>query len=237
VNIQNGNVTGVKLPDTFLEADAVIVTQETAAAIDELFETPPDDPWLREIRDTVKPVVCTFISIGVRTVLSDNQLPKWKLENPINYAGKEELFLSFSSYPQYAPEGGTALTTIFMADTYDFWKKAKEEGRYEQEKQTLAEQVSRALCQRYPQCESKIEVVDIATPLTYERYTGAYHGAWMSMTEPGDKMKQFPGTCKDITGLYFAGHRLMLPGGLPSAAASGRQAAQLVCRQFGAVFK
>jgi phytoene dehydrogenase-like protein len=124
-----------------------------------------------------------------------------------------------------------------MGDTYEFWKQAKDEGRYDAEKQALAEQVTRALCAQYPQCEGKIEVIDVATPLTYERYTGAYHGSWMAVMEPGDKMARYPGDCKDISGLYFAGHRIMSPGGLPAAAASGRQAAQLVCRQFGSVFR
>jgi hypothetical protein len=59
----------------------------------------------------------------------------------------------------------------------------------------------------------------------------------MSVTEPGDKMKQYPGTCESVEGLYFAGQRMMSPGGLPAAAASGRQAAQLLCRQFDEVFR
>ena len=144
--------------------------------------------------------------------------------------------VSFYSYRQYAPDGGTALTTISFGDTYDFWKKAKDEGRYDEEKQALVEQFSRALCEKYPQCEGNVEVVDIATPLTYERYTGAYHGSWMSIMEPGDKMKQYPGHCKNIKGLYFAGHRLMPPGGLPSAAASGHRVAQQICREFDVMF-
>ena len=37
--------------------------------------------------------------------------------------------------------------------------------------------------------------------------------------------------------LYFAGHRMTTPGGFPVAAASGRIAAQLVCRDLGVVFR
>jgi len=122
-----------------------------------------------------------------------------------------------------------------MGDTYDFWKKAKEEGRYDEEKRVLAEQISRTICRKYPQAENNIEVLDIATPLTYERYTGAYHGSWMAIQGPGDKMKTYPGSVS-VHGLYFSGHRIMPLGGHPSALAAGRMAAQLVCRQFDAVF-
>ena len=237
VNVEGGKATGVTLEDGTLDADAVIVTQETVAALDCLFDTPPQDAWIKELRDNIKPAVCTFVSIGVRAVLPDGMLPEWKPEAPITYAGREVHDISFNSYRHYAPEGGTALTTALMGDTYDFWKEAKDSGRYDEEKQALAEQFSRALCGKYPQCEGKIEVIDVATPLTYERYTGAYHGSWMSVTEPGDKMKQYPGTCENVEGLYFAGQRMMSPGGLPAAAAAGRQAAQLVCRQFDEVFR
>ena len=124
-----------------------------------------------------------------------------------------------------------------MEDTYDFWKKAKDEGRYEAEKQALAEQISQAVCAKYPQAAGNIEVIDIATPLTYERYTGAYHGSWMSFMRKGYKQTQYPGFLKSIKNVYFAGHRMISPGGLPVALASGRTAAQLVCRQFDVVFK
>jgi hypothetical protein len=53
----------------------------------------------------------------------------------------------------------------------------------------------------------------------------------------GDKMKIYPGHLKIVNGLYFAGHRLMNPGGLPVAINTGRKAAQMVCRQFDVLFK
>jgi len=237
VNINNGKIAGVKLADGDMPADAVIVTQETIAAIDKLFDAPPSDPWIGELLKNTEPAACTFVCIGVRAELPDDILPQWTLETPLNYAGKTAWELGFSSYRRYAPAGGTALTTALLGDTYDFWKKAKDEGRYEQEKQALSEQISQALRLKYPQCDGKIEVIDIATPLTYERYTGAYHGSWMSVMRPGRKMGGYPGECETVKGLYFAGHRIVPPGGLPAALSSGRTAAQQVCRQFDVVFK
>ncbi|MCL2826079.1 MAG: NAD(P)/FAD-dependent oxidoreductase [Eggerthellaceae bacterium] len=237
VDVRDGKACGVVLEGATLEADAVIVTQDAAAALGRLFDTPPQDAWLAELRETVNPAVCTFVSIGVRTPLPDGLLPEWELEEPITYADQAINRISFNSYRRYAPEGATALTTALLADTYDFWEKARAEGRYEAEKQALADQFSRALCAKYPQCVGNIEVIDIATPLTYERYTSAFHGSWMTITPPRDKMKRYLGACESVDGLFFAGQRLMPPGGLPSAAASGRQTAQLVCRRFDAVFK
>ena len=245
VLIENGVARGVRLAQDSGEvfADAVVVTQETIGALNSLFDEPLQDEWLKEIRDTTKCAVCTFVCVGVREELPCDLLPEWKLSQPIVYAGRTVNELGFfcyntlSGYEGYAPEGGTALTTAFFEDTYDYWKTSQEEGRYEADKKALADQVIHALCEKYPQLEGKIEVVDVATPLTYERYTGAYRGSWMSIMEPGDRMKSFEGTVDSVKGLFFAGHRLIPPGGLPTAAASGRTAAQLVCRMFDAVFR
>jgi len=231
-------VTGVKLEDETLNADAVIITQETIAALDNLFDSPPPDAWLQELRKTTKPSVCTYIGIGARARFPDN-IPEWQLDEPIKYAGREITEIGFNNYARYegyAPQGCTSLTTAFMGDTYGYWRNVKDEGRYNEEKRTLAEQITRALCRKYPHAEGNIEVIDIATPLTYERYTGAYHGSWMTVQGPGDKVKNYPGFVKSVSGLYFAGHRIMPPGGHPSALASGRMAAQLVCRRFDTVF-
>jgi phytoene dehydrogenase-like protein len=259
VMIENGAATGVilekstlsdiskKLPaenglqsseDIFLPADAVIVTQETIAAVNQLFDKPLKDKWINNLCKHTKPVVCTFVCVGIRAELP--QILSWEFEEPIRYADETVSkigFYNYSEYEGYAPKGCTALTTVLTADTYDFWKRAKEEDRYEDEKQNLANQVVRVICEKYPQAEGNIEVIEVATPLTYERYTGAYHGSWMSVVNVGDKMKIYPGLLKSVKGLYFAGHRMMTPGGLPVAIDSGRKAAQMVCRQFNVTFK
>ena len=238
VTIANGMATGVTLENGFLTADAVIVTQETMAAVEQLFDMQLNDKWLKSLCKNTKSVVCTFVCVGIRA-----ELPRtltWELTELITYAGETVSKIGFYNYSEcegHAPKGCTTLTAVLTGDTYNFWKKAKEEGRYEEEKRNLADQITRVICAKYPHVEGNIEVVEIATPLTYERYTGAYHGSWMSVVGVGDKMKIYSGFLKDINGLYFAGHRLMNPGGLPVAIDSGRKAAQMVCRQFNIMFR
>lgn len=235
---KNGIVTGVELENETLSADAVIITQETIAAVKQLFDTPPKDEWIAKLCKETIPAVCTFVCVGVRAEIPAT--PTCALATPIVCGGISYSSLGFNNYhgfKGYAPEGGTALTVPFPHDTYDYWKKARDEGRYEAEKQKLAEQVSRALCAKYPQAEGKIEVIDVATPLTYERYTGAEHGSWMGIMPKGAKQNQYSGCLESIKGVYFAGHRMQSPGGQPVALTSGRNAAQMVCRQFGVMFK
>lgn len=241
VNIQNGKATGVTLENGTLHANAVIVAQETISALDKLFNIKPQDKWLKELYQSAESETCTFVCVGVRTELPWHMMPEWQLETPITFGDQTIWKISFNNYcgyDGYAPAGGSALTAIFQGDTYDFWKQAKTDGRYKAEKQALADQISRALYLKYPQCKNNIEVIDIATPLTYERYTGAHHGSWMGVLRANSRNRTvYPGFSDDIKGLYFAGHRLMPPGGLPAALSTGRTAAQLVCRQYDTIFK
>jgi hypothetical protein len=41
---------------------------------------------------------------------------------------------------------------------------------------------------------------------------------------------------KSVKNLYFAGQRILPPGGLPAGVITGRKAAQYLCRDFGMVF-
>lgn len=237
VVLENNCASGVQLEDQTLRADAVIVTVDTIVAVDQLFDTRPKDKWVTRLCEETTPCMSTFVGIGVHTQIPET--PHWQHNEPIVIAGEPIDTLAFTNYsghPGYAPEGGVSLTASFLGDSYAFWKKAKEEGRYETEKDILAKQFERALCKRYPQAEGKIDVIDIATPLTYERYTSSYHGSWMTISGIGDALS-YPGYLKDIKGVYFAGQRIMPPGGLPSALETGRRAAQMVCRQFDVIFK
>jgi len=240
VKIENGKAVGITLKNGVLNADAVIVTQETINASAQLFDQKLSEPWLHRLRNETESTVSTFAAVGIRAELPLSPVPFWQLDEAITYAGMTETKLGFYNYAGYkgfAPPGCSVITAILMGDTYEAWKKAKKEGRYEQEKQSLSDQISRALIKKYPQLEGKIDFIDIATPLTYERYTGAYHGSWMSMLHKGDTFKAYPGYCKSVKNLFFAGHKIMPPGGLPLAFDTGRRAAQMLCKQFNIVFK
>ena len=83
-----------------------------------------------------------------------------------------------------------------------------------------------------PEIAEALEVIDVATPCTYERYTGSYEGSWMSVWEAGGKQYNYPQILDSVFGVYFAGQRIQMPGGLPIAVYTGRQAVQNLCRDF-----
>ena len=239
---ENGAVKGVTAAGERIDADTVIIASDTLTAVSRLFDTPPEDDWIKELKNDTEACNCTFAGIGVKADLS--ALPHAiviKLEQPLDVGGEQissVMVNNYGAYSGYAPEGCAALTVILgSTDTYGFWLRAKNSGVYADEKNKLARNLETVLGTALPQTKGKIDVIDIATPLTYERYTGSYHGSWMGKMTVGAKMKKYPGTLKSIRNVYFAGFRTEFPGGLPGALTSGRRAAQLVCRDFAAVFQ
>ncbi len=241
VIVENGIATGVIINEQEILADAVIVTLDTRVAIDTMFETPIAEPWAEDMRKNTKPLINTFISIGVEADLSD--LPErfdFGLDEPIMCGNIVETGIricNYAGYKGYAPEGSTSITSPILSDTYDFWKNCKENGTYAEEKEKLATAFIDMLARKFPQTAGKVAVWDIATPLTYERYLGSYKGSWMSVMNKGDKGTSYPSMPKSIKNVYFAGQRLQSPGGLPVALDTGRKAIQYLCRDTDTVFK
>ena len=123
-----------------------------------------------------------------------------------------------------------------IGESYYFWKAAKADGTYKDKKKELGELFVKELSKFIPEVGEALEVIDVATPCTYERYTGSYEGSWMSVWEKGGKQYNYPQTLDSIWGVYFAGQRIQMPGGLPIAVYTGRLAVQHLCRDLGEEF-
>lgn len=241
VLVKDGVAYGVSIDGHEILADAVIVTQDTLMAIDTLFDPPIHEPWAQKMRQITKPVLNTYISVGAETDLSD--LPEsivFEADEPLVCGNISEPMIwmnQYAGYKGYAPEGCTAITSAVVGDSYDFWKACKENGSYEAEKQKLAETFIRILAKKFPQTAGKVAVWDVATPLTYERYLHSYKGSWMSIAGKDSVMTTYPSKPEGIKNVYFAGQRLMGPGGLPVAAETGRKAVQYLCKDTDTVFQ
>jgi phytoene dehydrogenase-like protein len=241
VETAQGQVRGVWVEDRQIKADAVIVTQDARTAVDRLFTPALREGCMEKMRRDTRPILNTFICLGVEADLSDvPERVEYVLKEPFSCAGVEQHALgmnNYAGYPRYAPEGCTALTSILMGDSYDFWKTCREAGTYQEEKEKLAGDVMNRLAQCLPQTKGKVRVWDVATPLTYERYLGSYKGSWMTLMPPGQPPARYPCKSGQVQGLYFAGQRLMAPGGLPVALETGRRAVQQLCLQEDITFR
>lgn len=241
VLVQDGIARGIIVNGSQVQSDSVIVTEDTLVAIDKLFDSPIHEQWAENMRKNTKPILDTFICTGIKADLS--HLPE-RLEfipdKPLMCGGVSQPVIgicNYAGYTGYAPQGCSTVTSIIMGNSYNYWKSCKENGTYYNEKQKLAEAFIDILAKKYPETAGKVEVWDVATPLTYERYLGSYKGSWMSKMNKGESYTSYPVKPENIQNVYFASQRLKSPGGLPTAVTSGRNAVQYLCKDTNTVFQ
>lgn len=229
VCIEGNRVKGVIVNGTLLPADYVIVAMDTCTALRQLFDKPLQEKWTRKMAKGVDSEQCSLFSLGVKKDLS--HLPstlRIRLKEPAILAGQEYTTLwvyRYKGQDGYAPEGCSSLTVLFQGDTYDYWRKAKDDGTYQAEKQQFIQEAQRLLTAYLPEIEGSVAVTDLATPITYERYCSCYRGGYMSIWHAKQSPFNVPTRSKSVRGLRFAGMRTLMTGGLPISVQSGYKAA------------
>ena len=112
----------------------------------------------------------------------------------------------------------------------------EDKDEYKEEKQHIADMVVSAMEARLPQIAGNVEVVDVATPITYKRFTNNWQGSFEGWLLTTDNMSSMvgKGMSKTLPGLdnfYMIGQWVMPGGGLPPAAQSGRDIIQIICHR------
>lgn len=221
-----------------LEADAVVISADARTAIDRLFPEPIQARWARQMRKGLQTTQCMFLAAGIRADLSAwPRSMQVALDEPLEAAGIRYHSLVVSNYAQidaYAPAGCSVITCLLHGNSYAFWKAAREDGSYAARKAEIMERFLQALGRRIPDLAGRVEMTDMATPLTYERYCSTFEGSYMSHWPPMKKLFHAP--VRYAPGLYFTGQRTAYSGGLPPAAQAGRTTAQTICRDLGLEF-
>ena len=163
------------------------------------------------------------------------------LERPVTIAGEDRNWLSVRIHnfdPTLAPSGKTLLTVMFESN-YPYWESLREDlPRYREEKERIAETVVGLLDRRFPGLAGDVEMRDVATPVTFRRYTGNWQGSfegWLMTPEivTLNMSKTLPG----LDCFYMVGQWVQPGGGLPSGAMTGRHVVQLLCKRDGQQFE
>lgn len=153
----------------------------------------------------------------------------YQLKQPILVGGKENRTIRVKNYsfsPAFAPPGKSALVIPFASDS-EYWEGFQtDRGRYTSEKKRIAGTVLSCLEDIVPGIGRNIEVVDVATPLTYIRYTNTWRGSSMGFAQAS--FLNMPRTLPGLTNFYMAG-QWVGDTGVSGAAKSGRDIAQLIC--------
>lgn len=189
-----------------------------------------------------------FVSLGVNRTF--DEIPKtvsgltFYLKQPVMIGDAIRDKLSVHIYnqdPTMAPAGKTAITLMLNSD-YIYWKNLAENRKdYLQKKEEIGNTIIELLEQRFPGISSLVEVTDVATPLTFERYTGNWKGSfegWLITPENAKViMKPMSQTLPYLKNFYMCGQWVEPGGGLPTAVMSGRRLVKKICKEDKSKFR
>ena len=149
------------------------------------------------------------VSFGVnRDISNEPHALVLFLEKPVTImdGDVDRLDVELTSHdPSMAPPGKGVIKVV-LNSSYAYWKRLYPTYEaYEAEKQRVAATLADELEVRFPGFKEQIEVVDVATPMTFERYTGTWQGFQASV--PGQGFSTFfnvlrgKGWCRTLPGL------------------------------------
>jgi phytoene dehydrogenase-like protein len=186
----------------------------------------------------------TQIALGVNYDLSSSAHSQVDLlPAPIKVAGEEHHALWYHIFnydPTCAPAGHSVIISR-IPTRYNFWKALADDPiQYKAEKKIATEALIAHLEGRFPGIRNALEMSDVATPLTFERYTAAHRGAKQSFAlTPQTAAFAAKGFSPELPGLdccYQVGMWLQPGGGIFPSARSSREAIRRLCKREGKRF-
>lgn len=241
---KDGKAVGVKLEDGTEEyADIIISNADGRKTLLDMLEGQFMNEQLTEycgepVDDETNWAVHVFLGVD-RDLSEDPSSLVMLLEEPVTIAGHETKSLEMQTYSfdkTMAPER-KGVIKVELVSRYSYWKElARDRSRYEEEKEKVAEQVIGLL----PGINGRVEVVDVPTLLTWERFMGGTHGfANMPKKEfdfLGSLYKNDGMTVPGLKNFYFVGAWATSAGALFVNALSGKKAIKKICREEGQKF-
>lgn len=183
-----------------------------------------------------------YVGIGVNRTFDDEPKTVSGLSFPLRQpteiadAVRERLSVRiFNQDPTLAPPGKTVLV-VMLSSSYAYWKElAQDRATYEEKKDQVARTIVALLEQRFPGISGQVEMVDVATPLTFERYTGNWQGSFegwlLTPHNASTMMRPMRQTLPGLQRFYMCGQWVEPGGGLPTSVMSGRRLMQALCKE------
>jgi len=144
----------------------------------------------------------------------------------------------FGSDSGFCPAGKSVMIVRFPT-RYAYWSDLKNQhpGDYRKAKARLIQEIIEILEQRFAGVARHVECSDMASPASFESWTGNWQGSYQGwLPTPRNLGRPLPHTLPGLQNFYMAGHWVLLGGGLPQAALSGRYVAQLICARDRKMF-
>lgn len=231
-------VTGVRLYDDSIHlADIVVSAADGRGTLFDMLDGAHIDRSLANVYQSDLPIHSMVqVSLGIDQDLADE--PHWAtylLPDRLEISGTQHESIGVKHYgfdPSLAPAGKSSVVVMLKSE-HSYWHRIYARRLYDTEQSQVAGIVINYLESLYPGISEKIEVRDVATPMSYERYTGNWLGSTCGWLLTKDTMRLMiqglPKTVPTLENFYMAGQWVEPGGSVPVVAMSGRNAVQLMC--------
>jgi phytoene dehydrogenase-like protein len=244
--VEDDKAVGIVCAGQAHRADEIISCADGHATLYDMLGGRYLSPALRTAYDSyqVFPSLI-YVGLGIGRSLRDQPASiVFPLEQPLvledGALSLKRLAVRFFSFdPTLAPEGKTSAIVMIESRNLSWWRGLRDTdpARYKEEKRKVGEQVVEALERELGGIKPFVEVVDVATPATWQRYTGNWQGSYEGFL-PTRKtmMKNLGFTLPGLANFYMHGQWVSVGGGLPPAGVGGRALAKILCRKHGKRF-
>ena len=181
-----------------------------------------------------------LVTFGVDMDMSDDIScfgTLYELEQPLEIGGRRLPYLGIKNFcydPSLAP-ANKSVVQLYLAGDWAYWERLRgDRVAYDAAKAQILDICRDQVDRRHPGFAARIEMTDVATPHTFERYTGNWHGTFMTWILSGGFQRKYPYIPKSVPGLsgfYTASMWTNPPGGIPGAASAGRMIVQILCHE------
>lgn len=187
-----------------------------------------------------------MVSLGVSRTFDDApHFLRFPLEKELlspdgtSYAIMESHIYNYD--PTLAPKGKTVVVANLSTQNADYWIKLRQNDRdtYNRIKNEFAATIISILDQKLGNITAFVEVTDVATPATFQRYTKNRQGSTQGWMPGKNLVAQTPitNTLKGLKNFYYSSHWSQPGGGLPVAIKSARDTVQLICHDLKMPFR
>jgi phytoene dehydrogenase-like protein len=181
--VENGKAVGVRLADgSEHRADFIISNADGRRTImkmlDGKYVNEKISGYCADPPDETNWAVHVFLGVN-RDLSREPSALVMLLDKPVTIAGHKNDSLEMQLYgfdKTMAPEG-KGVIKVELVSSYSYWKQLHaDERRYEEEKQKVSSQVLEILESHFHGIRNQVEVIDVPTLMTWERFMGGTHG-------------------------------------------------------------
>ncbi|AZV58554.1 FAD-dependent oxidoreductase [Clostridium sp. AWRP] len=226
VIVKNNKAIGIKLSNGIIHyADYIVSAIDGYSTIFNLLKGDYLDNGIKNLfNNKIDLPTSMQVSLGINCDLSDEPHSiAIKLDNPLTVGNitNTHLYFKHFSYDSIISSPNKSVITSIIRTEYKYWKNLyKDIEMYKLEKEKICMKFIEIVEKRFPETKGKIEITDVATPITYHRYTDVWKGSYMGWWAKSKSI--IPQVLFGLENFYIAGQWTQASGGVSGSMMSGR---------------